>query len=72
MTEFANTVILKTTIWKNGPHGKTLVMTLPGLPFGELLPGETVDNPAFGRASCSGVRRSGAAGPVSEIELTVA
>jgi len=37
----------KTTIWRRGPNGETLVKTEAGLPYGDIL---NITVPGFGRA----------------------
>jgi hypothetical protein len=48
----------KTTIW-GGPHGMTLVVTLPGFPYGTPNMGSVVNIPGHGKAHCSGIQKTG-------------
>jgi hypothetical protein len=73
MANYTKDVGSKTTIWKDGSGGKTLVATLPGLPCGVPKLGEVVYVPNFGKAECSGITQSGSGinQTVDEVQLTI-
>jgi hypothetical protein len=49
----------RTTIWKPGPGGETLITTLHGLRFGAPQIGTPVHVPDMGQATCSGIQKTG-------------
>ena len=63
----------KSTIWREGPAGKTLVATLSGLPYGDPARGTPVFIPNHGQARCSGHTTSGTGvnETIMEVEFTL-
>lgn len=56
----------KTTIWKNGVDGLTLVKTIPGLPYGTQT---AVFIEGLGEAVYSGIQKSGSGTNESVVEV---
>ena len=60
----------KTTIWRNGPNGLTLVKTIDGLPYDVAT---TVFIEGLGEANRSGIQKSGSGKNevVTEVQYTL-
>lgn len=60
----------KTTVWKNGANGRTLVTSLQGLPYGTA---QTAAIEGFGEALRSGIQKSGSGNNeiVVEVQYTL-
>lgn len=73
MANFAKETGPKTTIWREGADGLTLVATEPGLPYGTPTIGNVLRLPSYGEVRCSGVAHTGSGvnQSIVEIKLTV-
>lgn len=58
----------KTTIWEDGPGGRSLLVELPGLPYGIPSMNQTVRVANFGEAVCWGTSAGAGA---TEVKLVL-